>query len=294
MVKLHHRSAPKSPLALDQRILTIANAHTPDTPPRRALQWIPTAATLSVLVIAVLLVVQTPTPLLNDHIPFSAVKLTSDNDVDNDSAEGTFSPRTQSTMETQAIHRQPPQEKQSAPVLDKIWHTQSEASLVGAPAKLNASDHSLQETMARQYKSKPLAKRKESPKREIIEPQVSANSIPPSWAAKSLSSLSAQKSKTLRLIDSDKDGLPDNWERRFKFDKNNKNDAHADPDKDGLSNLEEYQHRTNPIQADSDNDLIPDGWEISHGLNPLVNDAENKTNTGQRYLDMYRQSLKKL
>ncbi len=43
----------------------------------------------------------------------------------------------------------------------------------------------------------------------------------------------------------------------------------ADPDNDGLTNAQEYQRNTIPIDADTDNDGAPDGWEVTAGLNPL-------------------------
>jgi hypothetical protein len=68
--------------------------------------------------------------------------------------------------------------------------------------------------------------------------------------------------------DSDRDGMPDVWEVA-----NDLNDASADADSDGLTNLQEYQRGTNPKLADTDGDGMPDGWEVANGLNPLVNDA---------------------
>lgn len=47
----------------------------------------------------------------------------------------------------------------------------------------------------------------------------------------------------------------------------------ADPDEDGLSNLEECQIGTHPLQPDSDEDGMPDGWEITNGTSPLEADA---------------------
>lgn len=90
--------------------------------------------------------------------------------------------------------------------------------------------------------------------------------------------------------DSDLDGLPDDWEKAY-FG-NLDSSAADDPDNDGLSNLEEFMHGTNPnspdsdfdglsdgdevnihgtdpLKWDSDGDTLPDGWEVQYGLNPL-------------------------
>jgi hypothetical protein len=68
--------------------------------------------------------------------------------------------------------------------------------------------------------------------------------------------------------DSDADGLPDVWEIQFGLDPQNANDAFADLDHDGLTNLEEYTVHSDPNNADSDDDGIPDGWEVDHNLDP--------------------------
>jgi len=95
-------------------------------------------------------------------------------------------------------------------------------------------------------------------------------------------------------VDTDTDGLPDAWERRFGNSTTGMS-AVADQDGDGLSNLSEYLSATNPlvqdtdadgvsdnaevaagtsgIISDSDGDGMSDGWEFGNGLNPLVNDA---------------------
>jgi pectate lyase len=48
--------------------------------------------------------------------------------------------------------------------------------------------------------------------------------------------------------DSDEDGMPDNWEKRYGFDCNNPDDRNDDPDKDAYTNLEEYLNNTNPYE----------------------------------------------
>jgi len=47
-----------------------------------------------------------------------------------------------------------------------------------------------------------------------------------------------------------------------------------DPDGDGLTNLEEYQHGTDPNNPDSDNDGLTDGEEIARGTDPLNPDSD--------------------
>ena len=65
----------------------------------------------------------------------------------------------------------------------------------------------------------------------------------------------------------DNDALPDAWELQHFGDL--AQTGSADPDADGLSNLQEYQLGTDPTNPDTDADTLPDGWEVAHGLNPL-------------------------
>ena len=46
--------------------------------------------------------------------------------------------------------------------------------------------------------------------------------------------------------DSDQDGMPDIWEKRYGLNSNNPDDRNGDPDKDGYTNLEEYLNMTKP------------------------------------------------
>lgn len=46
--------------------------------------------------------------------------------------------------------------------------------------------------------------------------------------------------------DSDRDGMPDDWERQFGFDSDDPADGNRDSDEDGYTNLEEYLNSTKP------------------------------------------------
>ena len=78
--------------------------------------------------------------------------------------------------------------------------------------------------------------------------------------------------------DSDGDGIPDDVEQRFGLDPNNPVDALDDPDHDGLTNLQEYQHGTELTTADTDGDGLLDGDEINGTsgffTNPLLADTD--------------------
>lgn len=74
--------------------------------------------------------------------------------------------------------------------------------------------------------------------------------------------------------DRDCDGLPDEWETANGLDPDSAADAMADGDGDGLNNLEEYAHGTNPRNADTDGDGVSDGAEVAAGTDPLAGTAK--------------------
>ena len=51
-------------------------------------------------------------------------------------------------------------------------------------------------------------------------------------------------------FDTDADGMGDGWEVRYRLEPTNPADAAADPDQDGLSNLEEFRAGRNPRAHD--------------------------------------------
>ena len=69
-------------------------------------------------------------------------------------------------------------------------------------------------------------------------------------------------------LDSDNDGLPDSFEQNY-FDCVTCANPDDDPDKDGLSNLDEYTYNTNPTKKDTDGDGYTDKEEIDSGSDPL-------------------------
>lgn len=72
--------------------------------------------------------------------------------------------------------------------------------------------------------------------------------------------------------DDDRDGLSDEWETANQLDPLTPT-ALIDQDRDGATNLTEFQLGLNPNKSDTDEDRLPDGWEVKWGTNPLLADG---------------------
>jgi hypothetical protein len=67
----------------------------------------------------------------------------------------------------------------------------------------------------------------------------------------------------LPFNDQDGDSLPKWWEQIYGLSDSDDSDAAGDLDSDGVSNLSEYQHHSNPLLPDTDGDGLTDQQEIA-------------------------------
>ena len=88
------------------------------------------------------------------------------------------------------------------------------------------------------------------------------------------------------VLDGDKDGLPDEYEKKYGLDPKNPADVNEDKDGDGFTNMEEFVAKTDPSDPDSHPDYL-DFLEIvpplKHTLLPFVFDRTTKTPTGMKF-----------
>ncbi|HMJ32861.1 MAG TPA: hypothetical protein VK501_03000 [Baekduia sp.] len=70
--------------------------------------------------------------------------------------------------------------------------------------------------------------------------------------------------------DSDRDGMPNRWEKTHGL-KVHKQDSRADKDRDGLKNLAEYRLGTDPRNVDSDGDGVEDGQDVGGKVDSFTN-----------------------
>ena len=75
---------------------------------------------------------------------------------------------------------------------------------------------------------------------------------------------------TIRLTDTDRDGLTDDYENRAECLDPAVEDATLDPDDDGLASIAEFDLATNPCSADTDGGGEQDGSEVAAGRDPLL------------------------
>jgi Concanavalin A-like lectin/glucanases superfamily/PA14 domain/Bacterial Ig-like domain len=61
--------------------------------------------------------------------------------------------------------------------------------------------------------------------------------------------LAAGASPGVPPVDTDKDGMPDDWETQYGFNPNDPSDAALDFDKDGTSNLDEFKNGSDPVDV---------------------------------------------
>jgi hypothetical protein len=86
------------------------------------------------------------------------------------------------------------------------------------------------------------------------------------------------------LVDTDGDGMPDDWEDLYNFNKEDPADANEDADDDGLTNLQEYLAGTHPRQAAS-------SLRLTATLNGATVELRFSAVAGNTYTILYCDSL---
>ena len=81
-----------------------------------------------------------------------------------------------------------------------------------------------------------------------------------------------------QFVDTDNDGLNDEWELYWFGDLSHT--GTEDADQDGLSNAGECNTWTDPLEPDTDHDGLPDGWEAQYGLDPNAPNDPNIDSDG--------------
>ena len=96
-------------------------------------------------------------------------------------------------------------------------------------------------------------------------------------------------------------GIPIDWILKYGLNPNDPTVPFQDPDRDGLTNIQEYQAGTDPNKADTDGDGLNDGDEVNkYHTNPLLADTDGdgipdgvEVTTGTNPLDKNSYDLKK-
>ena len=85
-------------------------------------------------------------------------------------------------------------------------------------------------------------------------------------------------------MDCDSDGMPNCWESQYGLNPS-ANDAGADNDGDGLTNIEEYQNHTVPTSPDTDGDGLKDKQELIPDHCGTITDPTNPDTDGDGVAD---------
>ncbi len=75
-------------------------------------------------------------------------------------------------------------------------------------------------------------------------------------------------------LDADASGIPDWYEMQYALEPASAATASADPDGDGLTNLQEFQRGSNPKKSDSDGDGLADGAEPASNVLSMDSDGD--------------------